>query len=1139
MTSPFAFLQAEWPAVYEATSKAAAAVHPDPRTACFYARRALELVVAWVYKHDPALRLPYQDNLSALIHEPSFKQTAGEAVFSKARVINTLGNRAVHSHRAIPMEDALMAVRELFHVGYWLAYTYGRAARPAPGLSFDANTLPKAAPVPKQTAEQLQQLETALRERDEKLAALLADRNALDDELNRLRAKVAEAKKISAAQPDTHDYSEAETRDYFIDLLLKEAGWPLDQERDREFEVTGMPNEEGTGFVDYVLWGDDGKPLGLVEAKRTRRDPRVGQQQAKLYADCLERQFGQRPLIFYSNGYEHWLWDDVRYPPRHVQGFYKKAELELVVQRRRSRKTLATAEINPAIVERYYQTRGIRRIAEAFERDHDRKALLVMATGAGKTRTVIALSDLLMRCNWVKRVLFLADRVALVRQAVNAFKRHLPDSSPVNLVTEKDTEGRVFVATYPTMMGLIDDTRDGERRFGTGHFDLVIIDEAHRSVFQKYRAIFDYFDSMLVGLTATPKDEVDRNTYGLFDLENGVPTDAYSLEEAVRDGFLVPPKAVSVPLQFHREGIKYDELSEEEKDQWDALEWDEEGEVPDRVEAEALNKWLFNKDTVDKVLAHLMTRGLKVAGGDRLGKTIIFAKNQNHADFIVERFNTNYPHYKGEFARAITFEIEYAQNLIDNFSNKEKASHIAVSVDMLDTGIDIPEVVNLVFFKLVRSKTKFWQMVGRGTRLCADLFAPGRHKEFFYLFDYCQNLEYFSQNPETTEGSLGQSLGKRLFTTRLELIGVLDKRLSASTSGDVVKEPEATYGEAKTEAEVRHAIGELLHKEVAAMNLDNFVVRARRRVVEKYARPEAWTVLSGEALSELSHEVAGLPSELEVEAEEAKRFDLLLLNLELARLRSEPGFDRLRDRVKEIAGLLEEKSAIPMVREQMALIQEVQTDEWWQDVTIPMLEGVRRRLRDLVKLIEKQKRKPIYTDFEDVMGGETNVVLPGFGEGTGYAKFQAKAQVYLRAHQDHIAIHKLRMNKALTSADLAELERMLAEGGIGTAEDINRAKTEAQGLGLFVRSLVGMDRGAAKEALAGFLTGKTLGANQIEFVNLVVNHLTEHGVMDAALLYESPFTDFTPRGPDGLFGSAQVDELVAILERVKASALAA
>jgi type I restriction enzyme R subunit len=1136
--SQFSFLRSEWSAVFDAASRAEGAVHAHPRTACFYARRALELAVNWAYKHDAALKLPYQDSVSALIHEPSFKQTAGEAVFSKARVINTLGNRAVHSHRAVPEADALAAVRELFHVSYWLARTYGRLNRPAPGLAFDPALLPHPAAAAQQTAEQLQRLEASLRERDEKLAVLLSDKDALDEELKRLRAEVAAAKKAAAAQPDTHNYSEEQTRDYFIDLLLKEAGWPLDQTRDREFEVTGMPNKQEKGFVDYVLWGDDGKPLGLVEAKRTKRDPRVGQQQAKLYADCLEKQFGQRPVIFYSNGYDHWLWDDTRYPPRRVQGFYKKAELELMIQRRTTRRPLANAPISPTIVERYYQTRAIRRVAESFERDHDRKALLVMATGAGKTRTVIALSDLLMRCNWVKRVLFLADRVALVIQAVNAFKRHLPDSSPVNLVTEKDAEGRVFVSTYPTMMGLIDETSEGQRRFGVGHFDLIVIDEAHRSVFQKYRAIFDYFDSLLVGLTATPKDEVDRNTYGLFDLENGVPTDAYSLEEAVRDGFLVPPKAVSVPLKFHREGIKYDELSEDEKDQWDAVEWDEEGNVPDRVQAEAVNKWLFNKDTVDKVLEHLMTRGLTVAGGDRLGKTIIFAKNQQHADFIAERFNVNYPHLKGEFARVITFKTEYAQTLIDNFSNKDKAPHIAISVDMLDTGIDVPEVVNLVFFKLVRSKTKFWQMVGRGTRLCPDLFGPGKNKEFFYLFDYCQNLEYFNQDLPATEGAVPDSLGKRLFNTRLELIGTLDHGPKRDDHRPP-KEPTPTYSELKTDAEVRQATVDALHREVAAMNLDNFVIRPKRHLVEKYAKPESWVTLPPDALAELSHEVAGLPTELDPENEEAKRFDLLMLSLQLALLRSDHGFERLRDRVKELAGLLEEKSAIPMVREQMVLIEDVQSDEWWQDVTVPMLEIVRRRLRNLIQLIDKQQRRTIYTDFEDLMGQEVDIDLPGLAVGTDYAKFRAKARAFLREHLDHVAIQKLRRNRPLTASDLRELEKMLADSGLAGEEDIRRATEESQGLGLYVRSLVGLDRGAAKEAMAGFTAGKVLSANQLEFINLIVDHLTEHGIVEPSALYESPFTDLTPRGPEELFAPAEIDQLIRALDAVRATALAA
>ncbi len=1143
--SQFTFLQREWAAVFEAASKAEGAVHADPRTACFYARRALELSVSWAFKHDAALRLPYQDNLSALIHEPSFKQTAGEAVFSKARVINTLGNRAVHSHRPVPEADAVAAVRELFHVAYWFARTYGRTGRPAPGLAFDPAALPRPARAAAQTAEQLQALEARLREKDESLASLLADKTALDEELTRLRAEVAKAKQAAAAQLDTHDYSEAETRDYFIDLLLKEAGWPLDQERDREFEVSGMPNSEGKGFVDYVLWGDDGRPLALVEAKRTRRDPRAGQQQARLYADCLERQFGRRPVIFYSNGYEHWLWDDTRYPPRRVQGFHKRAELELLIQRRETRRLLAEATISPTIVERHYQTRAVRRIAEAFERDHDRKALLVMATGAGKTRTVIALCDLLMRCNWAKRVLFLADRVALVNQAVNAFKHHLPDASPVNLVTEKEAEGRVYVSTYPTMMGLIDQMSqdragrgsDGERRFGVGHFDLVIIDEAHRSVFQKYRAIFDYFDSLLVGLTATPRDEVDRNTYSLFDLEDGVPTDAYSLEEAVRDGFLVPPQAVSVPLKFQREGISYDELSEEEKDQWDALEWDDEGNVPDRVEAEAVNRWLFNQDTVDKVLEHLMRRGQRVAGGDRLGKTIIFAKNQQHAEFIAERFDANYPHLKGAFARVITFKTEYAQSLIEDLSIKDKAPHIAISVDMLDTGIDIPEVANLVFFKLVRSKTKFWQMLGRGTRLCPDLFGPGRDKEFFYLFDYCQNLEYFSQDIPGTDGYAAESLAKRLFDARLELIVELD-RCAEQPRDRRPPEQAASHGDPVNESEVRRAVAELLQREVAAMKVDNFIVRPHRRLVEMYADLGAWTALTTDAIAELSQEVAGLPTGLAPESEEARFFDLIVLKLQLAILRSEPTFG-LQARLREIAGLLAEKDAIPSVREQMALIQDVLTDEWWQDVTVPMLESMRRRLRGLVHLIDKRRRRPVYTDFEDSIGQETHFTLSGSAVGIDQTRFIAKARAFLQKHLDHLAVAKLRLNRPLTSSDLSELERLLGESGVGEPEDIRRAAEDAQGLGLFVRSLVGMDRVAAKQALASFTEGKTLTANQLEFVNLIVEHLTEHGVVEAARLYESPFTDLAPHGPDDLFASSELDELMRVLNAVRAAAIAA
>jgi type I restriction enzyme R subunit len=1114
--SNFGFLQVEWPELFESARKAEAAVHPDARTACFYSRRTLELLVDWLYKHDGKLHFPYQESLSALIFEPTFKIAVGPAIQAKTRVIKDLGNLAVHTTKPIRQFDALTAVRELFHVCFWLARNYARNSKPKDGLGFDADQLPKTSPVPAQTLAQLQQLSAQLAEKDAKLQELAIDKLKIDEELQRLRAEIAEIKRLNEATPDQHNYSEAETRDFFIDLLLKEAGWPLDKQEDREFPVTGMPNIKGEGFVDYVLWGDNGKPLGLVEAKKTKRDARVGQQQARLYADCLEKQFGQRPIIFYSNGYEHWMWDDQNHPPRPVQGFYKKDELELLIQRRETRLPLASAEIDPKIVERYYQSRAIRRICEAFEKSNERKTLIVMATGAGKTRTVIALCDLLMRCHWAKRVLFLADRVALVNQAVNAFKKFLPASSPVNLVTEKDAQGRVYVSTYPTMMHLIDESNDGQRRFGVGHFDLVIIDEAHRSVYQKYRAIFEYFDSYLVGLTATPKDEIDRNTYSLFELETGVPTDAYGLEEAVKDHFLVPPRPVSVPVKFQREGITYDDLSEEEKEEWDALEWSEDGQIPNRVEPAAVNKWLFNEDTVDKVLEHLMTRGAKVANGDRIGKTIIFAKNHDHAVFIAERFDKNYPQYKGAFARVIDFQVEYAQSLIDDFSNPAKAPHIAISVDMLDTGIDIPEVLNLVFFKLVRSKTKFWQMVGRGTRLSPNLFGIGRDKECFYIFDYCQNLEFFGQNPDTTDGASAESLGKRLFKARVELISALDEG---------AKEEKA--------AELRLETAELLRSQVAAMNVNNFIVRPKRKYVEHYSEAKAWEELGIEQQIEVADHLAGLPSELADEDQDAKQFDLLMLRLQLAILRHEPSYERLRKQVVEIAGLLEEKASIPMVQQQIELIQEIQSDEFWQDVTTPILENVRKRLRSLVKLIEKGKRITVYTNFEDTLGDDATIELPGFGVGADFEKFRAKARQFLKANENHVTIQKLRFNEPLTRTDIQELEKMLLDAGTGTTEDLNRAKQESYQLGLFLRSLVGLDRGAAKRSFDGFLLGKTPSANQIEFINLMIDHLTQRGWMEPSALYESPFTDISPRGVEGIFASTEVEQLIGVLASIR------
>jgi type I restriction enzyme R subunit len=1125
--SQFGFLQPEWPDLHAAAARAESLARSDPRASAFYARRFLEGAMAWLYRADTRLGQPYRDNLATLIDEPAFRRIAGQAIYHKAVFVKDAGNRAVHSPRAFGETDARTVLRELFHIAFWLVRSYARGPKPPDSLAFDPDRLPPpAAVIARQSLAQLQQRERELAERDAELKAAREAQATLNAELAALRAQVAEALAANAARPDTHDYNEAATRDLFIDKLLREAGWDPTAPGVAEVEVHGMPNETGTGFCDYVLWGTDGKPLAVVEAKRTRRSAQEGKRQAELYADCLERAHGQRPVIFYTNGYEHWLWDDTAYPPRAVEGFYRRDELELMIQRRTTRRPLGEAPVNGRIVERHYQTRAIRRIGESFERDHRRKALVVMATGAGKTRTVIALVDLLMRCNWAKRILFLADRTALVKQAVNAFKAHLPEAAPVNLVTDRAGQGRVYVSTYPTMMNLIEEMGETGRRFGPGHFDLVIVDEAHRSIYRRYRAIFRWFDSLLVGLTATPKDEIDLNTYRMFDLDTGMPTDAYPLEEAVKDRFLVPMRAVSVPLKFQRQGIRYDELSEEEKEQWDEAEWEEEHGPPDEVSAEAVNQWLFNQDTVDKVLEHLMTHGQKVEGGDRLGKTIIFAKNHRHAEFIQQRFDANYPHLKGSFARVIDFQVTYAQSLIDDFSTPSKAPHIAISVDMLDTGIDVPEVVNLVFFKLVRSKTKFWQMIGRGTRLRPDLFGPGQHKQFFYVFDFCQNLEFFSQDAPAVEGSIAESLSARLFRTRLELIAGLDSRL---------REGRATHAEAETA--LRQDIAGLLHTEVAAMNVDNFIVRPHRRLVETFATAQAWADLPQSARDDLSAHLAGLPTELDPEKQEAKQFDLLMLTLQLAVLTGHKGFDTQKDRVMELAAALAENRAVPAIAAELELIQDVQTEAWWQDVTAGELERARKRLRGLMHLIERGKRAVLYTNFQDEIGPGEEVVFEKLVSNDEFRRFRERARHFLLAHENHIAIHKLRNNAPLTPTDLGELERMLLESG-GTPAEIQKARTDSEGLGLFVRQLVGLDRAAAKEALAGFLQGKTLSANQIEFVDMIIDNLAESGWIDPARLYEAPYTRFSARGVDGLFADSDVIRLIEVLEDVRKRAVA-
>ena len=1129
--SQYALIAGQWPELHEEAQKVEQFALSDPRTACFYARRTIELLVEWVYDNDGQLERPITaQTLADLMFARVFCDLAGDQM-RRFRLLKDLGNKAVHRSDPIRPGDAVLAARELFQVLRWFALTYGRDAQRVRGISFNAELLPSRDAATTQQAQSREQLETLADQlverdqqlRDQRLAAL-----ASQEELDRLRQEITALRKANeaAAQPEP-DLSEFETRRAYIDHYLEEAGWVHGQSCTHEHEVQGMPNATGQGFVDYVLWGDDGKPLALVEAKRTSRDPRDGERQAELYANCLEQRYGQRPLIFLSNGYRHRLWDDLRYPPRDVQGFYKKDELETLIRRREIRQPLAQTTISTAIAGRYYQQRAIRAICESLEQGR-LKALLVQATGTGKTRTAISLTDVLTRCNWVKRVLFLADRTSLVLQAERAFRRFLPDCSPVNLVTNKGGEGRVFLSTYPTMMNLIDaEDSHGVKRFGVGHFDLVIIDEAHRSVYQKYGAIFAYFDSLLTGLTATPREEIDRNTYELFDREIGLPTDEYGLDQAVADGFLVPFKPISVPLRFPREGISYADLSDDEKSQWDLLDWEESVQNTGRVDSGAVNAWLFNADTVDKGLEVLMTKGCLDAAGDRLGKSVIFARNHKHAEFIRERFDHHYPHLAGKAARVIDNQVKYAQSLIDEFADPGSDLRIAISVDMLDTGIDIPEIVNLVFFKPVRSSTKFWQMLGRGTRTCKGLFGPGRDKECFWIFDLCQNLEFFLGQGGAESTATPETLSTRLFRSRLMLIDTIDQKSLSSEPGD----------SANALRLHRQTLADLLRCHVAACPADNFVVRPHLQVVERFRQDESWATLSPDDHQILSATLAPLPSAYAEQQGDtdanARRFDLLIYTLQLTLLRGEPRFARLQQQLRSLAAELEARANIPQVASELELIRDLLADEWWQDVTVPMLEEVRRHLRALVGLIETSAQEPLYTNFADELGELRELDAAALLSRDEFQQFRLRAREFLRAHEDHLTMQRLRRNQPLTPADLDELQLFLLSHGVGTEQAIQRAAEESNGLGLFIRSLVGLDRNAAKELFAEFLAEGTHTATQIRFINEIIDELTSRGVMDPVRLYDPPFSDLAPMGPEGLFSSKEAGEIFDLLSLIQ------
>lgn len=1035
-------------------------------------RRALELAIKWVFSYDEDLSAPYQDNLATLIHDCNFKNIIDVKLFPMLTYIQRLGNKAVHSSAKISKEQAVLSLRNLYEFISWIDYCYSEELNE---VVFDESLLGDNEQENK-TRQELKDLYEKLGSKDRKLEEVIKENETLRKENTAKREKNRKDREFKV-----DELSEFKTRKMYIDLELELNGWIIGHDCIEEVEVKGMPNSSNIGYADYVLYSDDGKPLAVVEAKKTSVDPKMGQVQAQRYADCLEKQHGIRPIIFYTNGFEYYLWDEKSYPERIVSGIYTKEELEWLMYKRTHKTSLLNPYIKDEISNRHYQKMAINAVCETLNKGN-RKSLLVMATGSGKTRTAISIVDVLINKGWVKNALFLADRTALVKQAKKNFKALLPELSLCNLLDSKDNpESRMVFSTYPTMMNAIDELKNkhGEKLYTSGHFDLIIIDESHRSIYKKYQDIFNYFDAILLGLTATPKSDIDKNTYTIFELENNVPTYAYELGEAIEDGYLVPYHTLETKMKFMEEGIHYDKLSEEEKEQFEET-FDE--YIKD-IDGEALNSFLFNDNTIDLVLKDLMERGIKVEGGDKLGKTIIFAKNKKHADFIVKRFNIIYPEHKGEFVKSIYTGINYVESTMDDFEIKDKLPQIAVSVDMLDTGIDIPEIVNLVFFKKIRSKTKFWQMIGRGTRLCEDLFGVGIDKDSFRIFDYCGNFEFFRVNKNGKEAKNLKSLTENIFNIKFAIIKELQH--IDYQSDEYIKH--------------REELIQSVIKEILSIDETKFNSHMKIKYIHKFKQNNAYEDLQDIDIREIEEQVAPIIPAID-DDELAKRFDYLMYTIEYADLKGLSA-SRPKNRVVATAEKLSFKGSIEKVKRQEVLILKVQTNEYWEQADIFDHEVVRVAFRDLIKFLDEQSGSIYYTNFTDeIIETKENDGDYSVNDMQSYKK---KVNQYLKEHQDDLVIYKLKNNKELTREDIKHLEKILWHD-LGTKKDYEKEFGEEPLLKL-VSKIVGLDPAATNEIFSDFLSDESLNINQMEFVKLIVNYIIKNGSIDKKILNEHPF----------------------------------
>ncbi|KAA8666696.1 DEAD/DEAH box helicase family protein [Vibrio gigantis] len=1126
----FEHLREQWPELAELGAFAETYAVVDPQSALVKLRCYVEKIVGYLYQE---LHLPVAPNAS--MHDKlvsgAFTSVVDKTIADKFHAVRKGGNKAAHEGK-VSQHDSIWLLKESYFIGCWLYMAYGDGdIEGCPKF-----TVPDNAPTGEESKAEfkrknklLQQklnqnddlLKKALKELEEvKQAQLEAQKQAAQLKQQTDQVKADKIRTNTLSLKSSFDFNEAETRKRLIDAELRSEGWDvaLDNESteqvSKEYEVDGQPTATGKGFCDYVMWDDNGKPLAVIEAKRTRKDANAGREQAKLYADALEASTGQRPVIFYTNGYEIYIWDDAQgYAPRLIFGYYSKDSLQYLILQRELKKDLNSTPIDTKVAGRLYQMESISRICERFSDKH-RKALIVQATGTGKTRVSIALAKRLLDAGWAKRILFLCDRKELRKQAGNAFNEHTKEPLFIKGKSKKElaSKARIVIATYPGMI-------QNYEEYDVGHFDLIVADESHRSIYNKYGELFKYFDALQVGLTATPVEMISRSTSQLFGCDYKMPTANYPLEQAIEEKNLVPFKVVTHTTQFLRDGIKASELTDEQ-----IAELEDQGIDPNTLDFDAkqVDKAIFNKDTNRAIIRNLMEKGLKDVDDQLPGKSIIFARNIAHAELLAELFSEMYPDMGGNFCRVIHSKYERAEELIDNFKSTEGNDDevtIAVSVDMLDTGIDVPECVNLVFAKPIKSKVKFWQMVGRGTRLCENLYGPGADKKHFLIFDHWGNFEHFKMNPDEDEGTQSKSLAQKVFEAKLVLAVEALKKAEMEIFADVIPQIKA---------------------DIDSLNDKTIGVREKWKLKAQLSEEKRLMQMAPDTKALLFDEMAPLMQWKKTTGEsEALRLDLQFLQLQLTKLQQPSKVELeappILDKVISLSMHLNE------VRSKAATIKQIQQPNYLSDADYFAVEACRHNLRTVIHLRDKgaappAPKTPIIDLQEDSGLYETQEIKTDIIT-VDYEIYRQEVEKTLTPlFESNTVLQKIRGGQAVTEADLSTLNALVHTQNpnvdLHTLKEFFPESTAE--LDQILRTIVGMDEQQIEHEFTAFVqqVHTHLNARQQRFIGMLKNHLCRYGSVDIEALYDAPFNQIDDAGLDGVFPNpAQADVVEQFVRR--------